>query len=193
MRSMHFILEPPSEAIQAQFKSTPWAWKLFNDPTLHAMVNESRVIKATNNADTFVSKTLATYDTIRAWQSFYKNVNSPEKSEEVWSLLSLGSGVNGHVDTSHGGFISLVHDESLGLAAESSRPEDKTTMTAYLKIDYKKPMTTPNVVLCRAWLEKKEGKKLFVRGLIEDGQGNVLSISEAMFIIVERAKLRANI
>lgn len=190
---MRFTLSSPSPEIIAQFKDTPWALKLFSDPTLHSLINESRVIKSRTTADTFVSQTLATHDTIRAWQSFYKNALAPGKSEEVWSLLSLGSGVNGHVDTSHGGFISLLHDEALGLAAENSRPKDKTTMTAYLKVDYKKPMNTPGVVLCRAWVEKKEGKKLLVKGTIQDGEGTVLSTSEGLFIIVDRSKLRANI
>jgi len=49
-------------------------------------------------------------------------------------LLSIGSGVNGHVDTCHGGFVSLLLDEALGLAADNSRPVDKITMTAYLHV-----------------------------------------------------------
>lgn len=193
--TMRFKLDDPPESVKAEFRSTPWAYKLFSDPTLHSVINESRVVKHATTADTFVSHTLATEETIRAWQSFYKDADPAARNpvKEVWSLLSIGSGCNGHLDTSHGGFISLLHDEALGLAAESSRPADKTTMTAYLKVDYKKPMKTPAVILCRAWVESKDGKKLMVRGVLEDGDGNVLSTSEGLFIIVERLVLRANI
>lgn len=101
-------------------------------------------------------------------------------------MLKLGSGVNGHVDICHGGFVSLLLDEVIGSAAESERPEDKTTMTAYLKVDYKAPVRTPNVVLCRAWVERREGRKIWARGTVEDGQGGVLALGEALFLIVER-------
>jgi thioesterase superfamily protein 4 len=58
-------------------------------------------------------------------------------------------------------------------------------------VDYKKPLKTPNVVLTRAAIEKIEGKKLWVRGSIEDGSGGVLSTGEALFIIMDKAKLKA--
>ena len=153
---------------------------------MRAFTNESRVTKPDSTADTFVAKTLAAEDTIIAWQSFYKAADSSKKYGQVLSLLSLGSGVNGHVDTCHGGFISLLLDEALGLAAESARENDKTTMTASLKVDYKKPVRTPAIVLCRAWVEKRQGRKLWIRGNIEDGEGTVMSTGEGLFIIVER-------
>jgi acyl-coenzyme A thioesterase PaaI-like protein len=189
----YFTLKLPSAETRAQFQSTPWALKILDDPTLQAFTNESRLLKPKTTADTFVSKTLATEDTIRAWQCFHKAPDSRRQYGEILSLLSIGSGVNGHINTSHGGFVSLLHDESLGLAAENLKPSDKTTMTAYLKVDYKKPLKTPNVVLCRAWGERREGKKLYVRGTMEDGEGNVLSTSEGLFIVLDRAKLRENL
>jgi thioesterase superfamily protein 4 len=184
----HFVFKPPSEETKSHFKSVPWASKFFSDPTLQAFVNESRVAKATTNADSFVSRTLSTEETIRAWQSFYRAPGPSDKYGEVLNLISLGDGVNGHVDTSHGGFIGVLLDEALGVAAENSRPPGKSTMTAYLKIDYKKPLRTPGIVLCRARLEKKEGRKIWVKGQIEDGEGNVLSTAEALFLVVERVK-----
>lgn len=185
--------QSPSPELRARFQSVPWAWKLFDDPTLQPFITEARVLKSESTADTFVSNTLATEDTIKAWQSFYKAPDSVKKYGEVLCLLSLGSGINGHIDTSHGGFISLIHDEGLGLAAETVRPPDKTTMTAYLRVDYKKPLRTPNVVLCRAWAERREGRKLYVKGSMEDGNGNVVSVSEGLFIVVDRAKIRENL
>ena len=193
MAPWHFQLKAPIPETRAEFQSTPWALNIFDDPTLAALPNESRNRKLTTTADTFVSKTLATDDTIRAWQCFAKVPDSDRPYGEILSLLSIGSGVNGHIDTSHGGFVSLLHDECLGLAAENLRPSDKTTMTAYLRVDYKKPLRTPGILLCRAWGEKKEGKKLFVRGTMEDGEGNVFSTSEGLFIVLDRAMLRENL
>ena len=183
-----FILEPPPGEIKSHFRSIPWAWKHFSDPTLQPFTNESRIVKATTTTDTFIARTLATEETIRAWQSFYRAPDSSSEYGEILNLVSIGSGINGHVDTSHGGFIGVLLDEALGVAAEKARPADKSTMTAFLKINYKKPVRTPSVVLCRARLDKKEGRKLWVTGQIEDGEGNVMSTAEALFLVVERMK-----
>jgi len=47
--------------------------------------------------------------------------------------------------------------------------------------------------LCRASLSKAEGKKLWVKGVIENGEGEVFSTGEALFIVVDRSKLRGNL
>jgi thioesterase superfamily protein 4 len=100
----------------------------------------------------------------------------------------LGSGVNGHVDTGHGGFVAVLFDEGFGLVAGNQRPNDRAVMTVSLKIDYKKPVPTPGVVLFRGWLEKEERRKMWIRGAIEDGDGTVLATAESLFIVVEGLK-----
>jgi acyl-coenzyme A thioesterase PaaI-like protein len=131
---------------------------------------------------------LATQDTIVAWQSFYKPPDSTSKYGQVLCLALLGSGVNGHVDTSHGGFVAVLFDEGFGLVAGNQRPDDRAVMTVSLKIDYKKPVPTPGVVLCRCWLEKEERRKMWIRGAIEDGDGTVLATAQSLFLVVEGLK-----
>ena len=79
----------------------------------------------------------------------------------------------------------MVMDDVIGNAVDFERPEDKSTMTAYLKVDYRRPVKTPGVLLARGWLERKEGRKMWGRGTIEDSEGNVLADGEALFIVVE--------
>src|SRR6187402_987993 len=133
-------LAAPSRENKSHFADIPWASKLFNDPALQPFNTNSRVIKGTSTADTFCARTLATGETIIAWQSFLKPVSPPNKFGEVIALLKLGSGLNGHVDTCHGGFLCVLMDEMISFAADNEKPKDKTTMTAYLKVDYKKPV-----------------------------------------------------
>lgn len=152
----------------------------------------SKVVNPTTG-DSMCGKTLATEDTIAAWQSFYRDSTKPGERPEVWGLLKLGSGVNGHIDTCHGGFLSVVMDEILGNVAEHEKPVGKSTMTAYLHVGYKRPVHTPGYVLVKAGLEKKEGRKIWVSGTIEDGQGNVSTTGEALFIIIDPAILKSRI
>lgn len=85
--------------------------------------------------------------------------------------------------------MSLLLDEVIGSAAEFERGSDESTMTAYLKVDYKGPVRTPGTVLCRAWLERREGRKMWGRGTVEDGRGGVLAVGEALFLTVERERV----
>ena len=103
-------------------------------------------------------------------------------------LISLGSGLNSYEHTAHGGFVGLVFDEILGVPAILARPKGKSSMTASLKVDYKKPMRTPGIYLCRAWVERTDGRKIHTGGSMEDGQGNVLATSEALFVVVDGVK-----
>jgi len=98
--------------------------------------------------------------------------------------------MNGHADTSHGGFIGLLLDEVLGYAVRCGRISGKTTMTAYLNIQYKKPIRTPTVLLVKSRLTRREGKKLFGQASLEDGNGTVYATAEALFILVELAGSR---
>lgn len=171
-------------------------------PTLQPFTNESRVVEPTNTGNTFVGRSLATEDTILAWQSFhsYPSPNPPfpgghsEASHgEIITILKIGSGVNGHIDICHGGFVSLLLDEIKGTAADSIRPQYKNTMSAYLKVDYKKPVPTPTVVLCRAWVQRTEGRKMFTEGTIEDGEGVVYAKGEALFIVIPKVMAKVKL
>ncbi|KUJ06481.1 uncharacterized protein LY89DRAFT_769369 [Mollisia scopiformis] len=180
----------PDPKIKAQFKDTPWAISLFNDPILIPFTNDSRVPKS-HTGDSFCAQTLNTPTTISAWQSFHRlpSSSSPSasnQSTETLTVMKLGSALNGHPDICHGGFVSLLLDEVIGSAVEERRPRDKSMMTAFLKVDYKKPVKTPATVLCRAWCERGEGRKMWGRGSVEDGMGGVFAVGEALFLVVEK-------
>ena len=74
---------------------------------------------------------------------------------------------------------------------------DHGAATAYLNIQWKKPLTTPSIALCKGRVVKKEGRKVFVKGSFYDAEGNILADAQGMFILmngpgekaVEKAKL----
>lgn len=55
-------------------------------------------------------------------------------------------------------------------------------VTAELTVRYEKPMPIPGVVLCRSWVEKTEGRKGWVKGVLEDGKGVVFARAQSLFI-----------
>lgn len=187
------LFGPVPAEVKAQFSDTPWAIQMFDNPRLQAFHSSIRGTylpqgSGKGTGGTFCGVTLQTPDTISAWQLFYQASSTSPDSQpaNIISIMKLGSGVNGHNDTCHGGFLSVLLDEVIGYAGQFERPKGKTTMTAYLNTQYKRPIWTPGIVLCRAWIDRKEGRKLFGRGTIEDGEGNVMATGEALFLVVER-------
>ncbi|EOO03792.1 putative thioesterase thiol ester dehydrase-isomerase protein [Phaeoacremonium minimum UCRPA7] len=85
------------------------------------------------------------------------------------ALLDLGEDMCSYPGMLHGGLYSVLLDEVMGTAANFQTAN--AAYTAELTTKYKKPVRTPQVVLIRGRVIKKEGRKLQVRGTIEDKDG----------------------
>ncbi|OCT46654.1 thioesterase family protein [Cladophialophora carrionii] len=107
---------------------------------------------------------------------------------EICNLLSLGSGIDGKSGRAHGGFNALVLDQITGMTA-SVISGTFAPATATMTVDYKAPINTPGVVLCRCWAVERQGRKTWLKGRIEDGEGNLLASARALFIDPKQARL----
>jgi len=96
-----------------------------------------------------------------------------EEYDEVLTMISVGNGMDGHEGILHGGFIAMILDEVMGMAG--GLYAHKSTFTASLKLDYRKPISTPGMILVKGKTEKQRGRKLWVNGSIEDGRGLVFA------------------
>ncbi|GLI81782.1 hypothetical protein PoHVEF18_010172 [Penicillium ochrochloron] len=91
-----------------------------------------------------------------------------------------GSGIAGHPSTVHGGVVATMIDEAMslavaahasalsvssaaaGLGAVDKNPRGKT-FTVQLDVRYKKPVTTPQVLVVRSRVVARVGRKYWVR------------------------------
>lgn len=140
-------IEPISEETRAAFNSPAapaWCSQVLRDPTLQPIATPSRQPKASTE-DSLIAETLAAPNTITAWQSFYRefppqqNAASASDDEEDGtaavagervSMLALGRGVNGHTDVAHGGLLSAVMDDIMGMVVSMHRSRDMPGYTA---------------------------------------------------------------
>lgn len=188
----------------SHFAHIPWAQSFWEDFTYTPVVNlipggrpgpvDSKTVRRT-----FFTSTLWTPATIRASRLFYKSPIPPtrwsgppplpESQEDLGAcmmLCSLGGGLTGgQADSAHGGLIATLLDEALGTPVFCQVLHG--SMTADLKTQYVKPLPVPGVVLCRSWVEKEEGRKVWSKAVIEDGNGDVYARGESLYI-----KLKAN-
>lgn len=99
---------------------------------------------------------------------------------EALILVSLGSGIDGATHRLHGGVIATLLDQVMGVLISFSH--ENTSATAELNVKYKKVITTPTVVLCRARIVREAGRWIETVGWIEDGHGGVFAEGRGSFV-----------
>ncbi len=128
---------------------------------------------------------------IRAHLSFRRPCKEPDsiKPTEDCFLLSIGDGLDGKTGRAHGGLTSVIMDHICGHAAHDVSPSPVSPATATMTVDYKRPVDTPLLILARAWIISYEGRKVWVRAVIEDDKRRVYSTGKCLFILGKSEKL----
>ena len=169
---------PRAEALD-DFKE-PWCQEIISDPSWkpQAPREESPV--------EIFREILWTDRTIRGFLPFYKEPPAGASTGgEVRWLTSLGSGLNGWPGVCHGGVLLLIFDAILHEVVHQELKVNYATIT--ILTSFQKPVRTPAVVVCRAWVDKApQGRKLWIKSTIEDGRGGVHASAEGFLV---KAKL----
>jgi acyl-coenzyme A thioesterase PaaI-like protein len=85
-----------------------------------------------------------------------------------WSEFVLGSAYEGPPKLVHGGVSALVLDHMLGEAASEGLSKARFTGTISVKYLRGTPL---GALRSEAWIERKDGRKVFARGFISDAAG----------------------
>ena len=89
----------------------------------------------------------------------------------LWTILHLNkprqwSKLINIAGTLHGGAIATIIDGAAGILFASS---GRKGMTANISINYRKPIPLPSVVLCKAYIERVENRKVYISVSITNG------------------------
>jgi acyl-coenzyme A thioesterase PaaI-like protein len=98
--------------------------------------------------------------------------------------VSLGKAFEGAPGRAHGGIVAALIDETMGLVLAIS---DVLAYTVQLDISYLAPTPINEPVVARAWLEKRDGRKLFIAAKVQVGAIELASAS-GLFIAVDPQK-----
>lgn len=193
----HFQSEGISQSTEDLCLQYPWFTKLSKDNSLHPIQTPGRQAEPGTPCLLF-SKTLNTEDTVPACQSFYKapipiviSFQQPPLQDylgEIQSFYAIDNGLDGYEGICHGGFLSATLDHTMAVLARAY-PGAKNAYTKCLRIEFRKHLKTPGAVLCRAWMTKIEGRKMWVTGRIEDENGNAYLTAEGLFLKGGQARL----
>jgi acyl-coenzyme A thioesterase PaaI-like protein len=183
----------------SHFTSIPWCSTLLSNPTYKVTPTFSRQPKSSTE-DSLIAVSLRTPSTITHCLSLYK---PPEASssfsdkvpfiEEVITLVTLGSGMNGGVNMLHGGIIATLMDDVMGTLLTVNKdqgglPLTQSTVTASLSIKYLKGVRTPGTVAVLARCGRREGRKFWIEGEVRNGDGAVMARGEAVWVKLGRER-----
>lgn len=109
-----------------------------------------------------------------------------ERSEEgrAWASFRLGAVYEGPPGTVHGGVCALLLDQLLGEAAAAGGAPG---MTGTLTLRYRRP-TPLGEVSGEAWVERVDGIKTLVRGVLRNAEGDTSVEAEGVFILPRWAR-----
>lgn len=180
----------PSEIV-SQLRQIPWCNKYLDDPAWIPLTSYSRdrppAVVAVGRRS-WMGVTLQTEDTLSVWQAFYRPSISKDVAGDVHVVIVMGTGMDGHLNTAHGGLAATLLDETMGTIAGIHRTRGKSVYTAYLHVNYKKPLPTPGPALITSKLDlsRSGGRKIFITGSLESGDGTVYNTADGLFLEVDR-------
>ena len=175
----------------AYFKNIQWCAALFSNPDYVSIPMPSRSFKQSTE-DALVAETLKTRTTIPAMSMLYKKPPAGQTLiTQACILVALEHGINGYPGVAHGGFLGVLIDEAMGQLFTVNKdakdemgqgPGSDSLVTASLKIDYKKAVLTPQVIMVTAAMGEIKSPKIWQTATITDGNGALLAKAEALWI-----------
>ena len=101
---------------------------------------------------------------------------------------NLGKAFEGAPQRAHGGIVAALIDETMGLVLAI---HEALAFTVQLDITYLAPTPINETIYARAWLERKEGRKMFMRAEVTSGTTTIAEAS-SLFIEVDPTKFLAH-
>ncbi|KAL4816499.1 HotDog domain-containing protein [Aspergillus spinulosporus] len=148
-------------------------------------VDVNPFFRITSHSGTAVLQTVFLTGRLKEGQT---QVSEAKTKIEGHLLLRVGRGITGQTGIAHGGFLATVMDEVCGnLVAAANLDEGLGMFTARLSLGYKRPVLVPEdesgtVIVASARVERVEGRKVFIEGIVRDGNGVVCTTAEAIFV-----------
>ncbi|KAK2691657.1 hypothetical protein QWA68_007681 [Fusarium oxysporum] len=128
--------------------------------------------------DNLTSTTLAGLHAISPPPFVYKD----DAAGGLLAFYHLGHKLSGHSGLVHGGIAAVLLDECMGRAS-FPRLTGKISVTANLNLNYKSPIEVDSIILIRADVMEVQGRKAWVRGVIENAEDGTVFVEATGFFI----------
>ncbi|KAI1142322.1 Thioesterase/thiol ester dehydrase-isomerase [Hypoxylon sp. FL0543] len=100
------------------------------------------------------------------------------------ALADLGPDLQSFAGTMHGGLYNVLMDEVMGTAANFQAKHGAYTIT--FTTNFRRAVNPPQVVLIRGRVVRVDGRKIHVRGTVEDKDGNIMAEGSGIWLAMHR-------
>lgn len=106
------------------------------------------------------------------------------RGDRIEAIFSLGASHEGAPQRSHGGIVALAFDDAMGFVLNVIKI---MAFTGELKIRYHAPTPLRRELVLHAWLDRREGRKIFIEATLRENVDDapVLASASAVFIAIE--------
>ncbi len=106
------------------------------------------------------------------------------RGDRIEAVFTLGASHEGAPQRSHGGFVALAFDDAMGFVLSVLKV---MAFTGELKIRYHAPTPLRRELVLHAWLDRREGRKLFIDASLRENvvDAPILASASAIFIAIE--------
>ena len=103
--------------------------------------------------------------------------------------VTLGRAFEGAPGRAHGGSVAALLDETMGLVHVMN---EAFAYTAQLNISFLAPTPIDVPIVARAWLSRREGRKLFIEASLRSGDED-LARATAIFVTVDQSTIGVSV
>lgn len=103
------------------------------------------------------------------------------KNAKIHCVFIPNSQLQGHIGIVHGGFLSTLLDNISG-ALTFVASDFKPCMTAYLNMNFRKPVMIGKEYVATIEVDKIEDRKLFLKGKVVDKEGKLYCEMDSLFV-----------
>ncbi|OTA96148.1 hypothetical protein M434DRAFT_28236 [Hypoxylon sp. CO27-5] len=100
------------------------------------------------------------------------------------ALADLGPDLQSFAGTMHGGLYNVLMDEVMGTAANFQAKHGAYTIT--FTTNFRRAVNPPQVILIRGRVVRVDGRKIHVRGTVEDKDGNIMAEGSGIWLAMHR-------
>ena len=106
------------------------------------------------------------------------------RGDRIEATFALGASHEGAPQRSHGGIVALAFDDAMGFVLNVIKV---MAFTGELKIRFHAPTPLHRPLVLQAWLDRREGRKLFIDAELKENvpEAPTLASASAVFIAIE--------
>ena len=112
-------------------------------------------------------------------------MNVQRDGEQAVANVRLGPAFEGAPQRAHGGVTAAIFDDVMGYVLVLLRTP---AYTGRLTVSYRAPVPVGEDLQVRAWLDRRDGRKLFMRAEMTH-EGTVISDAEGLFVAIRLDRL----